>query len=224
MKWPLRKITSKQILSQICPGDWFFLLYLKEAYFHIHISPHHRRFLRFAFEGVAYQYTVLPFGLSLAPRIFTQWMYVALSPLRQMRIRILNYLNDWLILALSEDEILSHRSVLLSHLGSIGQVHVHNLPGEKMAHGSRLHYGKKAVQQRQFYALGNVLLENIGSCHSHKCYFDTYHQLLMFWQISVYTTTIVLPIDTITETETWLLVAPTALHISEKSQHYKQVS
>ncbi len=57
-------------------------------------SPHHRRFLRFAFEGVAYQYTVLPFGLSLAPRTFTKCMDAALSPLRQMGIRILNYLDD----------------------------------------------------------------------------------------------------------------------------------
>ncbi len=32
---------------------------------------HHRRFLRFAFEGMAYQYQVLPFGLSLASRTFT---------------------------------------------------------------------------------------------------------------------------------------------------------
>ncbi len=47
-------------------------------------------FLRFAFEGVAYQYKVLPFGLSLAPCTFTQCMDVALSPLRQMGIRILN--------------------------------------------------------------------------------------------------------------------------------------
>lgn len=30
-------------------------------------SPQHRLFLRFVFEGVAYQYTVLLFGLSLAP-------------------------------------------------------------------------------------------------------------------------------------------------------------
>ncbi|KAI2664298.1 Transposon Ty3-G Gag-Pol polyprotein [Labeo rohita] len=44
------------------------------------IAPHHRRFLRFAFEGVAYQYTVLPFGLSLAPRTFTKCMDAALAP------------------------------------------------------------------------------------------------------------------------------------------------
>ncbi len=52
------------ILSQICLGDWFMLLDLKDANFHIQVAPHHRRFLRFAFEGVAYQYKVLPFGLS----------------------------------------------------------------------------------------------------------------------------------------------------------------
>ncbi len=54
---PFRMITLKQILSQIRTGDWFCSLDLKDAYFHIQIAPHHRRFLRFAFEGVAYQYT-----------------------------------------------------------------------------------------------------------------------------------------------------------------------
>ncbi len=63
-------ITLKQILAQICPGDWFMSLDLKDAYFHIQVAPHHRRFLRFAFERVAYQYKVLPFGLSLAPHTF----------------------------------------------------------------------------------------------------------------------------------------------------------
>ncbi len=92
-------IILKQILSQICLGDWFMSLDLKDAYFHIQVAPHHRRVLRFAFKGVDYQYKILPFGLSLAPRTFTRCMDAALSPLRQMGIRILNYLNDWLILA-----------------------------------------------------------------------------------------------------------------------------
>ncbi len=112
MRRPFRMITLKQILSQIRTGDWFCSLDLKDAYFHIQIAPHHRRFLRFAFEGVAYQYTVLPFGLSC--------MDAALSPLRQMGIRILNYLDDWLILAQSEVELLSHRTLILSHLERLG--------------------------------------------------------------------------------------------------------
>ncbi len=106
MRRPFRMITLKQILSQIRTEDWFCSLDLKDPYFHIQIAPHHRRFLRFAFEGVAYQYTVLPFGLSLAPRTFTKCMDAAISPLRQMGIRILNYLDDWLILAQSEVELL----------------------------------------------------------------------------------------------------------------------
>ncbi|KAL0153346.1 hypothetical protein M9458_051342 [Cirrhinus mrigala] len=120
MRWPFRMLMLKQILSQVRPGDWFCLLDLKDAYFHIQIAPHQRRFLRFTFEGVAYQYTVLPFGLSLAPRTFTKCMDMALSPLRQKEIRILNYLDDWLILAQLEDVLLSHRSFLLSHLDCLG--------------------------------------------------------------------------------------------------------
>ncbi len=83
-------------------------------------APHHRRFLPFAFEGVACQYTVLPFGLSLAPRTFTKCMDAVLSPLKQKGVRILNYLDDWLILAQSEAKLISHRSLLLSHLKCLG--------------------------------------------------------------------------------------------------------
>ncbi len=86
---------------------------LKNAYFHKQVFPHHRRLLRFAFEGVTYQYKVLLFGLSLAPRTFTRCMDAALSPLRQMGICILNYLDDWLILAQSEAVSTLHKT--LSH-------------------------------------------------------------------------------------------------------------
>ncbi len=99
---------------------WFFSLDLKNVYFHIQIAPHHRRFVIFVFEVEAYQYTVMPFGLSLAPRTFTKCMDVTLSALRQMGVCILNYLDDWFILAQSEAELLAHRSLLLSHLERLG--------------------------------------------------------------------------------------------------------
>ncbi len=56
------------------------------------------------------------FGLSLAPGTFKKCMDAALSPQRQMGIGIFNYLNSWLILAQSEVELLSHRTLLHSHL------------------------------------------------------------------------------------------------------------
>ncbi len=119
-KRPFRMITLKQILAQIRPGDWFASVDLKDAYFHIQIAPHHRRFLRFAFEGTEYQYSVLPFGLALAPRTFSKCVDAALSPLRASGMRILNYRDDWLILAQSRDTLLSHIDSLLIHLESLG--------------------------------------------------------------------------------------------------------
>ncbi len=48
--------------------------------FHVSILLRHRPFLRFAFEGRAWQYRILPFGLSLSPRVLTKVVEGALSP------------------------------------------------------------------------------------------------------------------------------------------------
>ncbi len=80
----------------------------------------HRPFLRFAFEGWAYQYKVLPFGLSLSPRVFTKVVEAVLVPLREQGVRILNYLGDWLILAQSRRQLFAHRDLVLKHLSLLG--------------------------------------------------------------------------------------------------------
>lgn len=51
---------------------------------------------------------------------FMKCIDAALSPLRQMGIYILNYLNNWPVSAQSEDELLSQRFLLLSHLECLG--------------------------------------------------------------------------------------------------------
>ncbi len=63
---------------------------------------------------------VLPFGLALAPRTFTKCMDAALPPLRFQGIRVLNYLDDWLILAHSRELVNHHRDIVLRHIHSLG--------------------------------------------------------------------------------------------------------
>ncbi|KAL0165937.1 hypothetical protein M9458_037781, partial [Cirrhinus mrigala] len=75
--------------------DWFVTIDLKVVYFHVSILPHHRK-------GKAYQYRVLPFGLALSPRTFTKCVVAALAPL-------LSYIDDWLILAQSEQMATEHQ-------------------------------------------------------------------------------------------------------------------
>ncbi len=115
-----KMLTLKQVASQIRSEDWFVAIDLKDAYFHVSILPTHRKFLRFAFRGKAYQYRVLPFGLALSPRTFTKCVDAVLAPLRLQGVRILNYIDDWLILAQSERRAAQHRDVVLAHMKVLG--------------------------------------------------------------------------------------------------------
>ncbi|XP_034079168.1 uncharacterized protein LOC117550754 [Gymnodraco acuticeps] len=65
-------LTIKQLLGLVQPGDWFTTIDLKDACFHVEIAPKHRKYLRFSFMGVAFEYNRLPFGYSLSPRTFSK--------------------------------------------------------------------------------------------------------------------------------------------------------
>nr|XP_055049768.1 uncharacterized protein LOC129435990 [Misgurnus anguillicaudatus] len=119
-RMPFKMLTPKRIFPCIRPNDWFASIDLKDAYFHVSILPRHRPFLRFAFEGRAYQYKVLPFGLSLSPRVFTKVVEGALKPLRERGVRILAYLDDWLIIAQTRQTLCDHRDLTLKHLARLG--------------------------------------------------------------------------------------------------------
>ncbi len=116
-RFPFKMLTHRRMIKCIQPRDWFAAIDLKDAYFHVSILPRHRPFLRFAFEGRAWQYRVLPFGLSLSPRVFTKVVEGALAPLREVGVRILNYLDDWLILAQSREQLCD---LVLRHLSQLG--------------------------------------------------------------------------------------------------------
>ncbi len=119
-KLPFKMRKRRRIIKCIQPQDWFAAIDLKDAYFHVSILLRHRPFLRFAFEGRAWQYRVLPFGLALSPRVFMKVVEGALTPLREVGVRILNYLDDWLILAQSREQLGDPRDLVLRHLSQLG--------------------------------------------------------------------------------------------------------
>ena len=135
---PFKMLTQKRIFECIRPQDWFAAIDLKDAYFHVSILPCHRPLLRFAFEGRAYQYKVLPFGLALSPRVFTKVAEAAIVPLKEQGVRILNYLDDWLILASSREQLCEHRDMVLAHLSRLG-LRV-NWDKSKLTPGQRISY------------------------------------------------------------------------------------
>ena len=69
---PFKMVTVAQVRTTLCRGDWLASIDLKDAYWHIPIHPRFRKFLAFQVGEVTFQFTRLPFGLSLAPRVFTK--------------------------------------------------------------------------------------------------------------------------------------------------------
>ena len=119
-KYTFRMLTHKVLCRSIRPGDWFVTIDLSDAYFHIAIYPAHRKFLRFAYRGRAYEYQAIPFGLSLAPRVFTRCVEAALSPLRNSGIRIFSYIDDYLICSHSREQAVRDSTTVITHLTDLG--------------------------------------------------------------------------------------------------------
>ena len=57
--------------SDSIPGEWMSLIDLSDAYLHIPIHQKSRKYLRFCHNSQVFQFTSLPFGLAMAPQVFT---------------------------------------------------------------------------------------------------------------------------------------------------------
>ena len=115
-------LTHASLLCLVRQSDWLTSVDLKGAYFHIPIDAPHRKHLRFAFQGICYEYRMMPFGLSLSPRVSVRCTEAAIAPLRRQGIRLATYLDDWLLLAQSEQEARAHTRILIRHLFELGFV------------------------------------------------------------------------------------------------------
>lgn len=83
-------VTLLSILPTLTQNNWLAALDLQDAYIHMAILLSHR-FLWFVVVNHHFQYTVLPFGLSSTPRIFTKCMVVVTAYIKKKGMHVFLY-------------------------------------------------------------------------------------------------------------------------------------
>ncbi|VDI17418.1 Hypothetical predicted protein [Mytilus galloprovincialis] len=75
-------------------NDYLYKFDLKSGYFHLDICPQQHTYLGFSWEDKFYCFTVLAFGLSTGPYIFTKCLRPLVKYWRKNGIKIVLYLDD----------------------------------------------------------------------------------------------------------------------------------
>lgn len=84
----------KVALDYFEKDSYCFKFDLSKGYYHLDIFPQHQTFLGFSVKGKYYCFTVIPFGLSCAPFIFTKTLREMVKYWRFNQIKIVMFLDD----------------------------------------------------------------------------------------------------------------------------------
>ena len=99
--------TVKQAIELINPGSFFASVDFKHAYYSVSISENDRKYLRFVWQGKAYQFAVMAQGLCTAPRAYTKLLKPVFAFLRKQGFTVLGYIDDTLFIENSSEDIMN---------------------------------------------------------------------------------------------------------------------
>lgn len=112
--------TLNGLESVLRPNDFMVSFDLKSGYYHVPIHPAHRVFLTTEMDGELVSFCALPFGLSTAPRVFTKVMRPFVTAMRSRGIRVLPYIDDFLMMSQSREEAIQARQIAQDLLQQLG--------------------------------------------------------------------------------------------------------
>ena len=113
--------TLLSALALVTPGCYFLSFDFSDAYYSIAVHSEYRKFLRFEFEGVLYEFSCVPNGITSGPRLFTKLLKVPLSVLREKHgVTITGYLDDQLLFGKSVDQIMQHGAIAADLFQDLG--------------------------------------------------------------------------------------------------------
>ena len=114
--------STKSIRSTLQVGDFFFSLDLTMAYNTIPMAATSKKYLRFWWNGVAYQFRALCFGLSSAPWLFSTVMAEMAKYFHIHSIGSMFYLDDLLFRDLLYRRLLLHQPKIIFFVQACGWV------------------------------------------------------------------------------------------------------
>ena len=86
-------------IDLITPGAWMASVDLKDAYYTIPVRQADRKYLRFVWRDLLYEFTSLPNGLAACPRIFTRLLKPIFAYLSKLGFVLFPYIDDSFIIA-----------------------------------------------------------------------------------------------------------------------------
>jgi hypothetical protein len=108
------------VASDVQPNDWLCTLDLASAYHSVKLSEEASSFQAFSWAGNFYAFKVLAFGSRLSPFIFTHFIRQVLRHLRHWGVKLLAYLDDFLIRGATEHECLVNLILTVECLTALG--------------------------------------------------------------------------------------------------------
>ena len=112
--------TLKTALALVKPNAFFGSLDLRQAYYSMPIRKECRKFLRFIWKGVVYEYSCLPNGLSTGPRVFTKLLKPMYSALRKLGHTNVAYIDDSFLQSDTYEECVKNISDTLQLADDLG--------------------------------------------------------------------------------------------------------
>lgn len=112
----------RSVKDLIHQGNFLCKIDLKNAYYYVAIADNYKRYLKFEYKGQLFSFNCLPFGLSVAPYVFTKLLKPVLTYIRNLGIICVGYLDDILLITSSYVEGIKHSNIVVKLLTSLGFV------------------------------------------------------------------------------------------------------
>ena len=87
----------KQAIHMVKPGAYLACIDIKDAFYSVPIHKSHKKYLRFMWDGLPYQFRSMPNGYADAMRVFTKLLKPVFSHLRELGYESVIYVDDSLL-------------------------------------------------------------------------------------------------------------------------------